>query len=1007
MTDLKKLLLAGTAIVAIGGVSAPALAATQTVATDAQWSSSATHDGSDITEADAGDDVSFTDDATLTIVNDGTADDGGGVDDFTLGEVTDVTGKTGNIVVTTDAAGGAVLTVDITSVDIAGDFTITGVDGDDADIAVTLAEASTIGGDLTITTDETDAAGTFDLTAEGGLTVTGATTVTGSGLGTSTLTTQGASTFTGGVTLDDDTGLASLVVHVATDGTSFTVAGDIDGDTAGEGTVQVYDDDPTTEDLVTFTGDLGSEAGLLELIIGDAVGDFGANVKFTGDVTAADVTIGAADVDGEDITADFDGDVTGDVTVVADAAVASEVNVSFAGDVDGAIVITDVQDAFGVVTLTFDGTSAQTVTGTVTPTNQEGLVTVSGSDVTFEDDIGAAGNGLALFTVSEGGKATLEGDLFTDSTDQTEAAGIDVDGTLVLTNSAANGVNVLEDAGDIDFDGTVTVNGDTTNATIVATTGDVYIDGVFSTAIGTAAATTTVTSGTATLIGGTSNTTVRVGNQLVLGSDATFGSAAGKTTTLLAVKSDTFDQTALETSVVDANGQDVLVNDDSVLKLGVSGAFDKGDTVMFFEGAGGGTDLEAELDAGDIKFLNNGLIRLSSTDNTGADQIEAVVSFRDAADVFSSKSYSGAANALLALPSTTTGELATVRGLLTNSATSSASAEEVSESVSPSVDGGATHTALTNVSNSANGLIGTRLASVRDASGETGMAAGNLTHGLKMWAQVFGTTGEQDERDGVSGFDVDTYGVTVGIDTQTLAEDWVWGLAFTYADTEVESNGVNSTDTEIDTYQIALYADYKWDAQTYVNGVVGYGFNDADQTRHNVGTIGLTANSDFDSDQFFAKLETGRDYELRNGTTLTPFALANFSYIDTEGYTETGAGGANLEVDTDDQYIFELGLGLEASWLHELEDGSYLKPSLVAGYRYDLADDEVEATSTFTGGGVAFKTEGFDPQNHTFRLGAGLAFYTTANWELSANYDYELKEDYDAHNGYLRAAYRF
>ena len=332
----------------------------------------------------------------------------------------------------------------------------------------------------------------------------------------------------------------------------------------------------------------------------------------------------------------------------------------------------------------------------------------------------------------------------------------------------------------------------------------------------------------------------------------------------------------------------------------------------------------------------------------------------------------------------------------------------VLESTTSTVDGGNVIGGLT-VANSTANVTSARLASLRDGTaGQTGMAAGNVSQGLRAWGQVFGTTGEQDLRDGVDGFDVDSVGFAAGIDTENLAEDWVWGLAFSYADTDVDSKNSNTTKTEIDSYQISLYGDYDLDDRTYVAGQVGYIWSNNDTTRHNVGgTSGLTAKGDFDSDQIIARVEVGRDYMVGTETTLTPNMMVNYNHYDADNYVETGASGANLTVDSEALDVLEIGVGVDASWTYQQANGGYFKPSLSAGVRYDVIGDEVEATNTFAGGGSAFKTEGFDPAQTTMDLGAGVTYFTTDNWELSADYNYEFKSDYDAHSGVLKAAYKF
>ena len=59
---------------------------------------------------------------------------------------------------------------------------------------------------------------------------------------------------------------------------------------------------------------------------------------------------------------------------------------------------------------------------------------------------------------------------------------------------------------------------------------------------------------------------------------------------------------------------------------------------------------------------------------------------------------------------------------------------------------------------------------------------------MRMWGQVFGQTADQDMRDGINGYDADTFGIAVGLDTENIGNDTVVGMAFSYADTDVSSD---------------------------------------------------------------------------------------------------------------------------------------------------------------------------------------------------------------------------
>lgn len=334
--------------------------------------------------------------------------------------------------------------------------------------------------------------------------------------------------------------------------------------------------------------------------------------------------------------------------------------------------------------------------------------------------------------------------------------------------------------------------------------------------------------------------------------------------------------------------------------------------------------------------------------------------------------------------------------------------DEIIEATQPTTNGAALAGSVT-VSSSTLSVMAQRLASLRDGGG-SGMATGNKGFsGLKVWGQGFGQTAEQRERDNVDGYDADTSGIVFGADTESFGDNLTMGLAVSYADTEVDSNNANRTNTNIKSYQATLYGNYNFNnGHTYFTGMLGYAYGDNDTTRHDVGGVaGLTAKGDFGSSQFLAQIKAeGGGHHIGRFMKLQPNLLANYVHYNPDDYTETGAGGASLVVSNDSSNIFELGGGLSANWKLMHVDGSVLKPEIHIGYRYDLIGDAVATTSSFTGGGASFETEGADPAQGTFNIGAGVQYYSTDSWELSANYDLTVKSDYTAHAGLVKAAYQ-
>lgn len=335
-----------------------------------------------------------------------------------------------------------------------------------------------------------------------------------------------------------------------------------------------------------------------------------------------------------------------------------------------------------------------------------------------------------------------------------------------------------------------------------------------------------------------------------------------------------------------------------------------------------------------------------------------------------------------------------------NTATSKQAANNIFASALPTIDGGHVVGAV-NTANQSLDITHTRLNALR--MGQTGISTGDDTYNAHLWAQAFGQAATQDRRDDVSGYDANTYGFALGTDYD-ITDELTLGLSFSYANTDIDSNNLNRTHIDIDSYQGTIYGGFDVTDAAYINAMLGYMYGSNDATRHDIGAIsGLTAHADFDSHQISARIESGTDIHTGNNLIITPNALVNYMHYAADDYTETGAGGANLHVNNESQDILEFGIGIDVATQLRLKDKPVIiEPLIRAGYRYDVVGDAVETTSRFIGGSSTFKSEGFDPAQSRFNAGARLNIYSADLWSFSVAYDYEAKQNYDAHSGTLK-----
>ncbi len=396
------------------------------------------------------------------------------------------------------------------------------------------------------------------------------------------------------------------------------------------------------------------------------------------------------------------------------------------------------------------------------------------------------------------------------------------------------------------------------------------------------------------------------------------------------------------------------------------------------------------------------------------------------------------ADVLMTLQSTTNPELALIVGNM-NGASTTEAFNEILESTQSVVDN-SERSVQTGFINYLQDMAGNRLDEIRSLSmPETAARFGmredeqapQVLPGLQVWGYGFGAAPEQgsdhglndlagrqwlagsagytkqSSRQGIDGFDAVSGGAVFGIDTGKTFSDRVFGLAFGYGHTEVDSKNANRAENEIDSLQLLAYASKTFSDNYYGELKASYAQSSNDTTRYNVGGVpGLTANGDFTSKQAGLQASVGK-HILHNDYLITPEFGVNWLHYTSEGYTETGAGGANLTVDTKDADSIEIGGSVRIVKEIKRENGAIILPEVRAGYYYDLSKDPIQKTVSFAGGGGSFLIETPNPSQHRINLGTGVTVKGTGNWNYSLNYDLNLEQQFQDHSLVARASWKF
>jgi len=961
----------------------------------------------DVAAAASGDNVNV-DNFTLTITNDGVADDGTNPGDgswFTVGAITDTglaPGRIGNVDIV-EAGLDTPLTpywVEFDSAVIGGDFTVRNVAASDMDMDVWTAGDITAGGNLAITNNETENYMVV-LEVDGDLDVTGTATLTAASGGnwgmTTGLAVSGDMTATGGFTLDDVTaaGVSSYseIILLGGAGVTQTVTGTIDGGAAGEGYLTIGDVSADgNSNNATFNGAIGSNFSLATIQV-DSTG----LANFGGTVSATDLVF----------SEDGDVDIAGKATITNISTTAG----SGTGDVE-------LNGAANVIAGNIGAAGAE-----LALLNIDGTTTTGGNVYAAQIDVGAA--------------STL-GDAATDATVANtlniQHAGLTtVSGTLNSVNGSTGTAVAFSANGDLDIGGAARVASVTTT---VAGTGDIEFKGAGSSTIGSIGTPVLdldvvdfTGGGTYTLVGAVFANTITINNaaaNVVIGASGTssctdvFLTAGtldlGSYTTNLAAGD--YTQAAagsLKTTVTSSTvAGNIVTPGTATVAAGTTldvnvrtSEYTRSNTTwtVIDSGAGAGVAAPTVTD-------NSAILSFTGGTADGARDMTITATRVTTYDMIATGNSAVAGGVLEQIGEAgATGDMSRVLGELDSLPTLGAIAQAL-KTVVPIVDSGVTsvsHTAINRFAGTSMNRLEMLFAQAHGADAEeTGISAGSEGHnGWQAWGQGFGEYVSQKARGESNGYRAIIWGTALGADTAAFSDTARIGLNGGYAKSRINSKDMSGK-TDINSYEGTFYAGYMDVVNPYyINGALSFAYNKYNGSRQiDIGADERIADADYDGQQYSVLTDGGYIFDVGD-YKLTPVASLQYTRLHVEGYTETNAGSLNLTVKDQDYDMLQSGVGIKLARSFNLEDDRVVTPEVHGRWLYDFIGDRQETTSTFSGGGGSFATQGFDPVKSSFNVGTKLIMELNEDWSFETNYDFECKEDFTAHTGWANARCRF
>ncbi len=279
-----------------------------------------------------------------------------------------------------------------------------------------------------------------------------------------------------------------------------------------------------------------------------------------------------------------------------------------------------------------------------------------------------------------------------------------------------------------------------------------------------------------------------------------------------------------------------------------------------------------------------------------------------------------------------------------------------------------------------------------------------------MWMEGTGSYAQLDTRGDESGYRLTTWGGTVGMDAD-LSDRVTVGAAFTASYGDLTASAADSADGHLDSYYASLFGRYqnkRWAHTLILTG----GWNDAKLNRTvNYGEGSYSTQGSTSGWGLGAMYELTCDIYLDENRSSVLQPLFNASVVTTrmDGYEETGAGNAGLNVGRQDWTTGTVALG--GRWMGLVGSNIFGREALGeirVNAAQDLGDRRGETNVSLLGNpGFTQSVRGAKAGTTALQLGAGLSVPVGTKGTVFVNGNADIRDGSSSVNGSVGYRYDF
>ena len=286
----------------------------------------------------------------------------------------------------------------------------------------------------------------------------------------------------------------------------------------------------------------------------------------------------------------------------------------------------------------------------------------------------------------------------------------------------------------------------------------------------------------------------------------------------------------------------------------------------------------------------------------------------------------------------------------------------------------------------------------------TGPGMTAISEGSCLWARTEGRVFDANTTSQTIGSQGHAIGLSVG-GQKAVDEDWRLGFSLGFERAELETS--SGAESDSDRYHAGAIVKYQSGPMLFAAAFSG-GIANVETSRQ-ISFGGLTATHTADYDVLFLGTQLRAAYLAQhNGYYIKPLIDLNLTWLDRDGFTETGNTATALVVQGSSDTYLSVSPAIELGTDHAVSDSETVRPYVKVGATV-YADNEHSLTVGFAGApggtpGFQITTESDDV---FFDFEAGLTLISTETGSLQFGYQGRASENTTQHGAFLKAAIKF